>query len=96
LRKIRPKLNKIRRAEFTDANDYKKRWKQHEDTCQDMPLHRAIKDQGIGNVSFEVIKTVEYIDTYHLSIIESCCMDEYKSINNGYNNKHSADMFDLY
>ena len=33
-----------------------------------MPLHRAIEDQGIENFSFEVIKTVEYIDTYHLLI----------------------------
>jgi hypothetical protein len=49
-----------------------------------MPLHRAIKDQGIENFSFEVIKTVEYIDSYHLSIIESCYIVEYDSIKNGY------------
>jgi hypothetical protein len=40
-----------------------------------MPLHREIKEQGIENSRFEVIKTVEYIDTYHLLIMESCCMD---------------------
>jgi hypothetical protein len=57
---------------------------------------RAIKDQGVENFSFEVIKTVDYIDTYHLLIIENCCMDEYDSINNGYNTKHSVCMFDLY
>jgi hypothetical protein len=57
------------------TNDYKKRWKQHEEVGEDMPLHRAIKDQGIENFSFEVIKTVDYIDTYPLLIIESCCMD---------------------
>ncbi len=39
--------------------DYKKRWRQHEQAGEDMPLHRAIKDQGIENFSFEVIKTVE-------------------------------------
>ncbi len=78
------------------TNDYKKRWKQHEEAGEEMPLHRAIKDQGIENFSFEVIKTVDYIDTYHLLIIESCCMDEYDSINNGYNTKHSVCMFDLY
>jgi hypothetical protein len=60
-----------------------------------MPLHRAIKDQGV-KFSFEVIKTVDNIDTYHLLIIESCCMDEYDSTNNGYNTKHSVCMFDLY
>ncbi len=37
-----------------------------------MPLHRAIKDQEIENVSFEVIKTVEYIDSRQLLIYESC------------------------
>jgi hypothetical protein len=76
--------------------DYKKRWKQHEDASEDMPLHRAIKEQGIENFTFEVVKEVEFIDTYHLLIIESCCMDQYDSITNGYNTKHSVCMFDLY
>jgi hypothetical protein len=76
--------------------DYKKRWRQHEDASEDMPLHRAIKEQGIENFTFEVVKEVEFIDTYHLLIIESCCMDQYDSITNGYNTKHSVCMFDLY
>jgi hypothetical protein len=76
--------------------DYKKRWKQHEEAGENMPLHRAIKDQGIENFSFEVIKTVEFIDEQHLLIIESCYMDKYDSICNGYNTKHSVDMFNLY
>ena len=76
--------------------DYKKRWKQHEEAAENMPLHRAIKDQGIENFSFEVIKTVEFIDEQHLLIIESCYMDKYDSISNGYNTKHSTPMFDLY
>ncbi len=50
----------------------------------------------IKEFSFEVIKTVDYIDTYHLLIIESCFMVEHSSINNGYNAKHSVYMFDLY
>ncbi len=78
------------------TNDYKKRWKQHEEAGEDMSLHRAIKDQGVEKFSFEVIKTVDYIDTYHLLIIESCCMDGYDSINNGYNTKNRVPMFDLY
>ncbi len=61
-----------------------------------MPLQRAIKEQGSETFKFEVIKTVEYIDTYHLLIMESCCMDEYGSITNGYNTKHSVCMVDLY
>ncbi len=62
---------------------------------ENMPLHRAIKDHGIENFSFEVIKTVEFIDDQHLLIIESCYMDNYDSICNGYNTKHSVPMFDL-
>ena len=31
------------------TNDFKKRWKQHEEAGEDMPLHRAIKDLGIEN-----------------------------------------------
>ena len=78
------------------TNDYKKRWKQHEEAGEDMPLHRAIKDKGIETFNFEVIKTVEYIDSHQLLIYESCCMDEYDSIGQGYNTKHSVCMFDLY
>jgi hypothetical protein len=78
------------------TNNYNKRWKQHEEAGEDMPLHRAIKDQGIENFSFEVIKTVEYIDNEQLLIIESCYMDKFDSITNGYNTKHSVDMFNLY
>ncbi len=55
-----------------------------------------MKDQGIENFSFEVIKTVEYIDEQHLLIIERWYMDKYESISNGYNTKHSVDMFNLY
>ena len=91
--KITDSKNKIYIGSTTD---YKKRWKQHEQAGEDMPLHKAIKDQGIENFSFEVIKTVEFIDSYHLLIIESCCMDQYDSITNGYNTKHSVCMFDLY
>ncbi len=61
-----------------------------------MPLHRAIKDQGIEFFSFEVIKTVEFIDDQPLLIFESCYMDKYDSICNCYNTKHSVDMFNLY
>ena len=50
-----------------------------------MPLQRAIKDRSIENFSFEVIKTVEYFDTYNLLITERCYMDKYDSINNRYN-----------
>jgi hypothetical protein len=78
------------------TNDYKKRWEQHKQAGEDMPLHRAIKDKGIEKFSFEVIKTVEFIDEQHLLIIESCYMDKYDSICNGYNTKHSVDMFNLY
>jgi group I intron endonuclease len=80
----------------TIQHDYKKRWRQHEQAGEDMPLHRAIKDKGIEKFSFEVIKTVEYIDEQHLLIIESCYMDKYDSICNGYNTKHGVDMFNLY
>ncbi len=78
------------------TNDYKKKWRQHEQAGEDMPLHRAIKDKGIEVFSFEVIKTVENIDEQHLIIIGSCYMDKYDSISNGYSTKHSVCMFDLY
>ncbi len=76
--------------------DFKERWKQHKEAGEDMPLHRAIKDQGIETFEFKVIKTVEYICSQQLLIYESCCIDEYDSIYNGYNTKHSVCMFNLY
>ncbi len=68
----------------------------HEEAGEDMPLQRAIKDQEMENFSLEVTKIVNYIDSQQLLIYESCCMDEYDSINNEYNTKHSVCMFDLY
>jgi hypothetical protein len=53
------------------------------------------RDHGIKNLSLE-FKTIECIDSYHILIIEKCCMDESDSINNGYNTKQSVPMFDLY
>jgi hypothetical protein len=38
--------------------------KQHDEAGENMPLHRAIKDQGTEKPA-EVIKTVEYFDAYH-------------------------------
>ncbi len=61
-----------------------------------LPLQSAIKDQGIQNFSFEVIKTVEYIDEQHLLIIESWYMDKYESNSNEYHTKDSTDIFNLY
>ena len=36
--------------------DYKKRWKQHDHASEDMPLHRAIREQGIEKFTFEIVK----------------------------------------
>jgi hypothetical protein len=41
-------------------------------------------------------KESKYIEECPLLIFESCCMDEYDSITNGFNIKHSVDMFRLY
>jgi hypothetical protein len=67
--------------------------KKQERICHCIEL---LKIKELKKIHFEVIKTVDYIDTYHLLINESCCMDEYDSINNRYNTKHSVCMFDLY
>ena len=91
------KITDVNKKIYIGSTDnHVERWKQHQKADEDMPLHRAIKAQGIENFKFEVIKTVEYIDEQQLLIIESCCMDDCDSINNGYNTKHSVCMFDLY
>ncbi len=43
------------------TNDYNKRWKQHEDVGEDMPLHRAIKDQGIVKNQLKYLKLLNIL-----------------------------------
>ena len=58
--------------------------------------HRSMKELGIENFKFEVIDTVDYIDKEKLLIRESVYMNEYNSIETGYNMKHSIDLQNLY
>ena len=51
---------------------------------------------GIDQFKFEVIDTVEYIDKETLLIRESVYMNEYNSIEAGYNTKHSVDLQNLF
>ena len=78
------------------TNNHVKRWKQHQEANEDMPLHRAVKELGKENFKFEIIKQVDWFDEEQLLIHESCCMDEYNSIVCGYNTKHSIDMQNLF
>ena len=55
-----------------------------------------MKELGIENFKFEVIDTVDYIDKETLLIRESVYMNEYNSIETGYNMKHSVDLQNLY
>ena len=61
-----------------------------------MPLHRAIKNQEIEFLKFKAIKLLNINTSNILSIIESCCVDKYDSVNKEYNTNHSVDMFNLY
>ena len=51
-----------------------------------------MKELGIENFKFEVIDTVDYIDKETLLIRESVLMNEYNSIETGYNMKLSVDL----
>jgi hypothetical protein len=55
-----------------------------------------MKELGIETFKFEVIDTVDYIDKETLLIKESVYMNEYNSIETGYNVKHSVDLQNLY
>jgi hypothetical protein len=68
---------------------------QHKTTIDTSPLHTAMQSEGI-EFTFEVIDTVEYIDVEQLLIKESVLMNEYNSIETGYNTKHSVDLQNLY
>ena len=52
------------------TNNHVKRWKQHQEANEDMPLHRAIKELGKENFKFEIIKEVDFIDEDQLLIHE--------------------------
>ena len=55
-----------------------------------------MQSEGIDKFTFEVIDSVEYIDVEQLLIKESVLMNEYDSIETGYNTKHSVDLQNLY
>ena len=55
-----------------------------------------MKELGVDAFKFEVIDQVDYIDKETLSIKESVYMNEYNSIETGYNVKHSIDLQNLY
>ena len=78
------------------TNSPDQRWVEHCRCIDDSPLHRSMKELGIENFKFEVIDTVEYIDKETLLIRESVYMNEYNSIETGYNVKHSVDLQNLY
>ena len=78
------------------TNSPDQRWEQHKTTIDTSPLHTAMQSEGIENFKFEVIDTVDYIDKETLLIKESVYMNEYNSIESGYNMKHSIDLQNLY
>ena len=78
------------------SNTPDQRWEQHKTTIDTSPLHTAMQSEGIENFKFEVIDTVDYIDKETLLIRESVLMNEYNSIETGYNMKHSVDLQNLY
>ena len=78
------------------TNTPDKRWTEHCKCIEDSPLHRSMKLLGIDKFEFEVIDEVEYIDIETLLIKESVYMNEYNSIEAGYNTKHSIQLQDLY
>ena len=55
-----------------------------------------MKLMGVDKFTFEVNDEVEYIDVETLYIKESVLMNEYSSIESGYNVKHSADLHNLF
>ncbi len=55
-----------------------------------------MQSEGIDKFTFEVIDTIDYIDKETLLIRESVYVNEYNSIETGYNVKHSVDLQNLY
>jgi hypothetical protein len=78
------------------TNSPDQRWSDHCKCIDDSPLHRSMKLMGVDKFTFEVIDEVEYIDIETLYIKESVLMNEYNSIEAGYNTKHSADLHNLF
>ncbi len=65
-------------------------------TIDRSPLHVAMQSGGMDNLTFEVIDKFDDIDKETLLIRESVYMNEYNSIETGYNMKHSVDLQNLY
>ena len=78
------------------SNTPDKRWEQHKKSFDTSPLHSAMQSEGIDKFTFEIIDKVEYIDIETMLIKESVLMNEYNSIESGFNTKHSVDLQNLY
>ena len=78
------------------SNNPAQRWEQHKKTIDTSPLHAAMQFEGVDKFTFEIIDEVEYIDIETLLIKESVYMNEYNSIEFGFNTKHSVDLQNLY
>ena len=55
-----------------------------------------MQSEGIDRFTFDIIDEVEYIDIETVLIIESVYMNEYNSIELGFNTKNSIQLQDLY
>ena len=75
------------------SNTPEKRWVEHCRCVEDSPLHRSMKELGVDKFTFEVIDTVEYIDVETLLIKESILINEYNSIESGYNSKAEQTLY---
>ena len=80
----------------SNTPDKRCQWASHCKCTEDNPLHRRMKFLGTDKFTFEIIDQVEYIGIETLFIKESVYMNEYNSIDAGYNVKHSIQLQDLY
>ena len=97
--KITNKINN--KVYIGESLNIERRWKEHIEDL-DNAKHHSYKLQndwntyGKDNFAFEIIKTLDdsissFIDKYILVIYESKCINEYDSINKGYNIEKTID-----
>ena len=76
--------------------DPEKRFQQHKEAKEKMPLHEEIRNNGCEGWTFEIIKEVDIIEEEQLLIHETTEIIKHNSVSNGYNVKHSIDITNIY
>ena len=92
---VKPYKGSVYRASFNgksyivSAKDVKERWAEHKQGKGHSKFIRALQDHGHKAFKWEVLETIAYSDINDLYRLEDKYIDDYNSIQYGYNSRYN-------